>query len=67
MNVLDPVTVTVTVQLTDAQAHAFGYFVRGINWAQIRQNACDDLEAYEMRDAVQQLQRAVSEAGYAPR
>ena len=65
LNQLNDVTVTVVV--SDLQAEALAQLVKRIGWVEIRQNAVDDLEAYEMRDAVYRLQKALGEAGYAPR
>jgi len=59
--------VTVTLVMSDLQTEALAQLIKRIGWAEIRQNAVDDLEAYEMRDAVYRLQKALAEAGYAPR
>lgn len=59
--------VTVTAVMSDLQAMALAQLVKRLGWVEIRQNAVDDLEAYEMRDAVFRLQKALADCGYAPR
>ena len=59
--------ITVLVELEPAQALALAQFVKRVGWAEIRQNAVDDDEAYVMRDALGFLAHALREAGYAPR
>lgn len=50
-----------------ALALALAQFVKRVGWQEIRQNAVDDDEAYEMRDALALLADALRSAGYAPR
>lgn len=57
--------VTVTVELTDSQALA--QFVKRVGWQEFRACAVDDDEAYAIRSAVDQVQRALAEQGYSPR
>ena len=59
--------ITITVELTDVQAIALAQFDKRISWSEIRQNAANDDETYEMRDAINQLQTALAEQGYEPR
>lgn len=59
--------VVVTLDLPPLQAQALAQLVKRIGWTELRQNAQDDEEAYDMRNAVQQLQNALALAGYAPR
>lgn len=59
--------ITVLVELEPAQALALAQFVKRVGWAEIRQNAVDDDEAYVMRDALGFLAHALREVGYAPR
>lgn len=59
--------VVVTLDLPPLQAQALAQLVKRIGWAELRQNAQDDEEAYDMRNAVQELQNALALAGYAPR
>ncbi|CAI1245997.1 Uncharacterised protein [Serratia ficaria] len=59
--------VTVTTELTKSQALALAQFVKRVTWSEMRACAIDDDETYEIRDAVYQLQKALAEAGFAPR
>jgi hypothetical protein len=59
--------VEVMMSLEPAQALALAQFVKRVGWTEIRQNAVDDDEAYEMRTALGFLANALREAGYAPR
>jgi dissimilatory sulfite reductase (desulfoviridin) alpha/beta subunit len=60
-------TVTVTLELSDAHAWALAQFVKRVGWQEFRSNAADDDEAHAIRDAVDLLQKALKESGYAPR
>lgn len=59
--------IIVTLNLSPLQAQALAQLVKRIGWTELRQNAQDDEEAYDMRNAVQELQNALGEAGYNPR
>lgn len=59
--------VTATLELSDSQALALAQFVKREGWAEFRSNAVDDVEARERRSAVDQLQHAQADVGYAPR
>ena len=59
--------VTFTVQINDELAEALAQFVKRVGFSEFRQNAVDDVEAYTMRDAVDQVRKALEEVGYAPR
>lgn len=59
--------VNVSMTLPDRQALALAQLVKRIGWTEMRQNAVDDDEAYEMRDALGALAKALAEQGYAPR
>jgi len=58
---------TIELHLVEAQAQALAQFVKRVGWSEFRANAVDDAEAYEIRVAVNALQRALAEAGFAPR
>jgi hypothetical protein len=60
-------TVEIQVTLTDAQAEAFAQFLKRVTWSEYRSNAVGDEETYEMRDAGDQIRRALAEKGYSPR
>ena len=59
--------VTFTVQINEELAQALAQFAKRFGFAEFRQNAVDDAEAYAMRDAVDQVRQALQEVGYAPR
>lgn len=52
---------------TPLAAEALAQFVKRIGWSDARALAVDDDEAYAMMDGIAALQRALAEAGYAPR
>ena len=60
-------TVEIQVTLTDAQAWEFAQFLKRVCFSEYRSNATSDEEAYLMRDAGEQIRRALAEKGYAPR
>jgi len=55
------------LELTDDQAFALAQFVKRVGWQEWRQNAVDDDEAYMIRDAFEQLSKALAIKGYRPR
>lgn len=59
--------VKLTVYLNEARALALAQFVKRCGWSEWRQNAIDDDEAADMRAAFNDLQKALSEAGFTPR
>lgn len=63
----NPTIVTATTDLLPSEALALAQFVKRCGWSDLRSNAVDDDEAYEMRAAIQRLQRSLADAGYAPR
>ena len=56
-----------TVELSDLQALALAQLVKRIGWKEVRINAVDDDEAYEMMDVIARLQASLADTGYAPR
>ena len=66
-NSSDPSRVTVTVELTDAQALALAEFVKRSGFSEARACAVDEAEAYRILDAMGRLQDALGVAGYSPR
>ena len=60
-------THTIELRLVEAHALALAQFVKRVGWSEFRVNAVDDAEAYEIRAAVDALQGALAEAGFAPR
>lgn len=59
--------VTFTVQIDDQLAQALAQFIKRVSWSEIRQNAKGDDEADDMRDGLDQVRKALQEAGYDPR
>jgi len=53
--------------LDKQEAMALAQFCKRLCWSDIRGCAVDDDEAYLMRDAVDKLQNALRDCGYAPR
>lgn len=62
-----PQPVRLAVELTDDQALALAQFVKRAGLSDYRPLARDDDEAYLMRDAGDQVGRALAAAGFAPR
>ncbi|ENZ9095956.1 hypothetical protein ACHCAI_003964 [Enterobacter asburiae] len=60
-------TVTVTTELTDSQAMALAQFVKRLTWSEMRACAVDDDETRVMKDAIQSLQKSLTDAGFSPR
>lgn len=60
-------TITITVELTDAEAWQYAQFLKRVSFREYRDNATNDDEAYLMRDAGYKIQSALAEAGYEPR
>lgn len=55
------------LELSTDQAWALAQFVKGLSWDGMRACAVNDEEAYQIRDAIYQLQKALAEAGIEPR
>lgn len=62
-----PTTKLITVELTGWQAEELAQFVKRVSWSEVRQNATGDDEADQMIEALEQVRKALAEAGYAPR
>lgn len=60
-------TITITVELSEAEAMAYAQFLKRVGWRDYRENAVNDDETYLMRDAGYKIQGALIEQGYAPR
>jgi hypothetical protein len=59
--------VTFTVEVNEELAEGLAQFLKRVGYTEIRQNAVDDVEAYIMRDALDQVAQALKGVGYAPR
>lgn len=59
--------VTFTVTINEELAEALSQFLKRVGFSELRQNASDDVEAYTMRDALDQVRSSLQEVGYDPR
>jgi ABC-type phosphate/phosphonate transport system substrate-binding protein len=59
--------ITITVEMTPESAQALAQFMKRVGWSEMRQNAINDAEAYEMRDALLQVRKSLQEVGFDPR
>lgn len=58
---------TLDLELNDETAMALALFVKRVSWNDLRDNAVTDREAWLMKEGIDKLQKALQEAGYAPR
>lgn len=54
--------ITLTVELTDEQAHALAQFYKRLGWSTLRDHAQTDDEANAARDALYALSKELAEA-----
>ena len=59
--------VQIHLEINPDQALALAQFIKRIGWSEIRANAVNDDEAYSMKSAIGELQKALDEAGFSPR
>lgn len=59
--------VEISFELNDEEALALAQFVKRVTWSEMRANAVDDNEAYEIRTAIEKVREALAQVGYAPR
>lgn len=67
MNEPDRVQVTLPLELTEEEFWALAQFMKRLSWQEWRLNAASEEEACQMRSGCAALQRALGDAGYAPR
>ena len=60
-------TIEIHVTLTEPQAWEFAQFLKRVCFSDYRGCATCEAEAYHMRDAGEQIRRALTDEGYAPR
>lgn len=60
-------SLTLTLEASSDELWALAQFVKRVGWQDFKENAVDEAEAYQIRAGVSALQRALDEAGYAPR
>lgn len=58
---------TLDLELNDETAMALALFVKRVSWGDLRENAVTDREAWLMKEGIDKLQKALRDAGYAPR
>ncbi|AGQ76197.1 TPA: hypothetical protein I8385_003328 [Citrobacter freundii] len=58
---------TLSLQLDENETMALAQFVKRLSWSDLRGCAVNDEEAWVMKSAVDKLQQALREEGYAPR
>jgi len=63
----NPNTITLELNINEQTAMALAQFVKRVGWQEFSQNAVNGDEAYLIGDGVAALQRALSQAGFAPR
>ncbi len=56
-----------TIQLPPAEAAALSQFFKRISFNEMRNNAVNETEAYEIRNAIDKVQSALHYAGFNPR
>jgi hypothetical protein len=59
--------VHIDVDLPPAEASALAQFVKRVTWTEMRACAVDEAECFEIRAAIDKVQRALADANYAPR
>jgi hypothetical protein len=59
-------SVRINVELPAAEALALAQFVKRVTWSAMRECAVDEAECYEIRAAIDKVQRALADASYAP-
>lgn len=58
---------TLDLELNDETAMALAMFIKRVSWSDLRDNAVTEREAWLMKEGIDKLQKALQEAGYAPR
>jgi hypothetical protein len=59
--------IRIALDLPDNESQALAQFVKRVTWSAMRECAVDEAECYQIRAAIDKLQRALADAGYAPR
>ncbi len=58
---------TLSLRLDENETMALAQFVKRLSWSDLRGCAVSDEESWVMKSAVDKLQQALREEGYAPR
>ncbi|WP_420028650.1 DUF7706 family protein [Klebsiella quasipneumoniae] len=53
--------------VSNSGGRSLAQFIKRLTWTEMRACAISDDETYLMKDAIDKLQKALSEEGYAPR
>jgi hypothetical protein len=59
--------VTITVEMTEAEALALAQFFKRAGHSDYRANAIGSDEAYEMMAGAEEIRKSLADAGFAPR
>ncbi len=59
--------INVSFEVSEGEALALAQFVKRVGFAEWRQNAIDETEAYLMKDAFYKLQNGLADSGFSPR
>lgn len=59
--------IDVAFEVTPREALALAQFLKRVGFREIRMNAQDEDEAYEMRNSLAIVRQALADVGYAPR
>lgn len=62
-----PATVILTVEFTPQEAWDLAQLLKRLGFSDVRNNAIDNDEAYQMINAAEKVRKALAEAGYEPR
>jgi len=59
--------IKVSFEVSEVEALALAQFVKRCGFSDWRNNAVDETEAYQMKDAFNQLQQGLNNSGFCPR
>jgi len=59
--------INVSFEVSEVEALALAQFVKRCGFSDWRNNAVDETEAYQMKDAFNQLQQGLNNSGFRPR
>ena len=59
--------IRIALDLPDEESQTLAQCVKRVTWRAMRECAVDDAECYQIRAAINKLQSALADAGYAPR
>ncbi|MEC8811203.1 MAG: hypothetical protein VXY23_07835 [Pseudomonadota bacterium] len=57
----------IDLELNEDDAWVFALFLKRLCFSDFKANACDEAEAYQMRDATGRVQEALARHGFSPR